>query len=118
MGVIMKNKIQYTDGSGEKHDYSTDEQVVGTWIDEKPIYETTYIFSSPLTIETNLWTNTPVLTSDKETIIKVVGIHPLGTCWNYMSAAINNSQYVRLLNVRNEAITIDRLILQYTKTTN
>jgi hypothetical protein len=47
MGVIMKNKVQYSGGSGDgKHDYSTDEHVIGTWIDGSTLYEKT-IFTNP-----------------------------------------------------------------------
>ena len=30
-------------GGSNMHDYSTDEQIVGTWIDGSPVYEKTYI---------------------------------------------------------------------------
>ena len=38
------NKLQYGAGGGG-HNYSTQEQVVGTWIDGSTVYEKTYIFS-------------------------------------------------------------------------
>lgn len=38
MGKIMLNSKQYT-GGGEFHEYSTSEQIVGTWIDGSSVYE-------------------------------------------------------------------------------
>lgn len=39
MGKILLNGIEYTSGGSSSHIYSTTEQVVGKWIDGKPIYE-------------------------------------------------------------------------------
>lgn len=48
MGRIMKNGICYTEVDA-MHNYSTDEQIVGTWIDGKTLYEKTVIIQSPQT---------------------------------------------------------------------
>lgn len=40
MGKIFLNSRQYA-GGGDFHDYSTSEQIVGTWIDGSPVYEKT-----------------------------------------------------------------------------
>lgn len=37
----------------EGHNYSTDEQVVGTWIDGKPLYEKTFYFNNVLLTNDN-----------------------------------------------------------------
>ena len=42
--------------------YSENEQVVGTWMDGKPIYEKTYVFSSPIILTVNTWTSLTGLT--------------------------------------------------------
>lgn len=42
-GKFMMNGIEYLGGGGAMdHHYSTDEVIVGTWIDGKPLYERTY----------------------------------------------------------------------------
>ena len=41
MGKILLNGIEYSSGGSSSHNYSTTEQVVGKWIDGKPIYEIT-----------------------------------------------------------------------------
>ena len=47
---------------GGSTNYSTEEQVVGTWIDEKPLYQKTYVYSS--TIPSNTWVAIGTLSSD------------------------------------------------------
>lgn len=47
MGQIMLNGTAYSSGYiHESHDYSNDEQVVGTWIDGSTVYEKTYSISN------------------------------------------------------------------------
>lgn len=41
---------------GGKHKYSTEEQVVGEWIDGKKVYEKVYFFTNPMTIKGSTWT--------------------------------------------------------------
>ena len=40
--------------------YSTDEQVVGQWIDGKPIYQKVYTYSSAQTFSARQWTNSNI----------------------------------------------------------
>lgn len=48
---------KYTTYGGLTHHYSTSEQVVGTWIDGKPLYEKTYVNSgSDITANGGTWT--------------------------------------------------------------
>lgn len=43
MGKMMLNGKEYAgSGGGASHTYSTTEQVVGTWLDGKPLYEKTF----------------------------------------------------------------------------
>lgn len=51
MSKIILNGVEYykstiSGGGSSSHDYSTQEQVVGTWIDGKPLYEITLNFGS------------------------------------------------------------------------
>lgn len=45
MPTIIRNGITYGGSGTSLYNYSTKEQVVGTWIDGKPIYERTFIIS-------------------------------------------------------------------------
>lgn len=49
--TVTKYKLVSGDNAG--HQYSTNEQVVGTWVDGKPVYEKTAITSAPAALNTN-----------------------------------------------------------------
>jgi len=100
------------------HIYSTTEQVVGTWIDGKPLYEITADFGSEITVNSNTFTNTTIPTTDKKAIISVVGTNSSGTCWNFLSANCDNGSYVQVYHTRSSAITLQTMTIQYTKTTD
>ena len=44
-------------GGGSTHNYSTTEQVVGTWIDGSTLYEKTIQFPSSIKLTQNTWTD-------------------------------------------------------------
>lgn len=76
--TILYTKTTDTAGSGkltptgfETHHYSTNEQIVGTWIDGKPIYERTWDFSgSPVMLSYANWVNSGISASENiESII-------------------------------------------------
>lgn len=50
------------------HNYSTDEQIVGTWIDGSTLYQKSFVFTSSLTI-TDDWVSTPFSISGLDKII-------------------------------------------------
>ena len=45
MPAIFKGGLNYSGGSNNGINYSTAEQVVGTWIDGKPLYQKTFSFT-------------------------------------------------------------------------
>lgn len=100
------------------HTYSTNEQVVGTWIDDKPIYERVYELPSTLSLASNTWTNTSVSNANMKAILKATGITTYGTLFDFFGAARDSGSYVRLLSTRPSGVDINVLILQYTKTTD
>lgn len=121
MGKILLNGIEYSSG-GEYHVYSTTERVVGKWIDGKPIYEKTWELVSPLSVPYNSWTDTPILNSGMQRIIKgfandsyINGGVSQSNAFMYLSFAVNAPTYVRVLNARNATITLNIITLQYTK---
>lgn len=52
MGKFILNGNEYTGGENF-HEYSTNERIVGRWIDGKPIYEKTLDFASAITVTSN-----------------------------------------------------------------
>lgn len=125
VATIQYTKTTDTAGSGtwtpsgaSAVHYSENEQVIGTWIDGKPLYQITAEFSSELTVNSNAFTDTTIPTTDKKAIISVVGTNSTGTCWNMLSANCDNGSYVQVYHTRSSAITLKYLTIQYTKTTD
>lgn len=67
--IFPTNAQAQSGGSG--HNYSTDEQVVGTWIDGKPIYEKTITYNG--NIDGALSHETALLSLTTENIINAQG---------------------------------------------
>ena len=101
--------------SGEPHNYSTDEQVVGTWIDGSTIYEKTYDLSSnPITIVMS-W----VTVATDPTVSKIVNAIALCgvVCENAIEVRVNNSdiEIERVGANKEDTRTLTYLTIQYTK---
>ena len=107
-------------GGGSGHDYSTTEQVVGTWIDGKPIYELVVEFTTTVYFSTS-WINlgtgiVPVngVAIDGRIIDTSNQCHPCG-----VSVASNLYIYIPSSGISNfSSRVIQYLIIQYTKTTD
>ena len=99
--------------------YSTDEQIIGQWIDGSPIYRKVFTFSSPITCSSQQWAQTDILTSSINAVSVIRAFTLLGSVVYVCDVSCDTSEtYVTLLNLRNVAITIDTLILEYTKTSS
>lgn len=70
--TITKNKLAegVIPPINNKHNYSTTEQVVGTWVDGRPIYEKTFEVSSPY-FKNGDWLNTHIIIPNIDNIISV-----------------------------------------------
>lgn len=98
------------------HNYSTEETIVGKWIDGKPIYQKVFPFATNLTI--NTWINTPELINDKKQILQTFVIAD-DLCMPVIgNISKNSSNYVRIWSMRSIGNTITNVSIQYTKTTD
>lgn len=97
--------------------YSEEERMIGRWTDGKPLYQKTYDFGSAITINADSWYNTGISSGDIERIIEVSnGQAQTANTWPLGSAI--DSGTIRLLNERNNIITLRWFTIQYTKTTD
>lgn len=99
--------------------YSTDEQVVGTWIDGKPIYQKTIPLNG-LSVSSTSWVDSGVSISSNniEYIISAIG---LSTQYKMTIPMVANSDEanMKLLICRdNDTTPMDYVTIQYTKTTD
>ncbi len=110
-----------TDGVPTVH-YSTTEQVIGTWIDGKPIYQRTWDFSaSPVMLTYGTWVNSGI--SAGENIKAIISAElKYGTVANMgVEVAVNADGYpVAFQKVENTGNTrgVTYCTLRYTKTTD
>lgn len=114
--------IWNTDGTYAHH-YSTNEKVIGTWIDGKPIYECSWEFSPMLSVPPASWTNTSITVASKN-FKKIVGCEAVsgdGDIWGCISAGCTNgaTTYIQLMSSRQQYnVSIEKLTLRYTKSTD
>lgn len=128
MGKIIMNGIEYNSGIpaiSSSHNYSTTEQVIGTWVDGKPLYEKT-IHSGALTKDTN-WHNINHGISNLSEFIKMFGIakysgewYEIGTFRPVSNTGIMLYGTTSVVGYMNnyQAMTDSYITLQYTKTTD
>ena len=97
------------------------ERIVGKLIESdgtvKPIYEKTVVFSSALDLTANGWTNTDIDSSSMDCIVSAKAIHNSRTVATCLKVGPNGTgNKVEIFNA-SSSFSINRLILQYTKTT-
>ena len=112
---------QYTPASGKAEHYSTNEEVIGTWIDGKPLYRKVYTITS-LNLTANSWSATDIADPNiSEFIDAKIHIAPQGTTKGSlhegMSVGIVNG-YVSINYYRNLVSDTAKMLLEYTKTTD
>jgi len=98
-------------------DYSTDEKVVGIWIDNKPIYQKTVDFGSDIEINnTSMWTRTTISATSIDKYISAIGINTSGAVFPLMAST--QEGVVSLQVCRDNAkANVRYCTIQYTKTT-
>ena len=95
-----------------KEVYSTDEKVVGTWIDGKPIYRKVITFTPRIIVGTS-WQSIDVSIPDIDSIVKVFHIDKVE---NYSGAQIAIKTTSPLQCISMAGLTaVTYLILEYTK---
>ena len=97
--------------------YSTNEQVIGTWIDGKPLYQKSFTLSSQLQVASSSWTNANVSVSNIDKIVYGDGISEDGTYQGTLATDKNNN-VIYLQALRSSASYVKYLTVQYTKTTD
>lgn len=114
-----------TAGSLKPWLYDSDEEVVIGVYNGKPLYRKCWKLSTPLTVQTNIWTDTEIPNTAIEKIVKgeVMDEYDwngvtLSNSFSFFAFAANGDGVVRVLNVRDAETTICYVTLEYTKTTD
>lgn len=101
-------------GGGGGVNYSTTEQVIGTWIDGSIIYQRTFEFSSPVSVGGS-WVNTTIDSTGIDKIIRVVGYHSDGTCYSDICADPTKNNHTVVGIEGYSQGNVSTLVLEYTK---
>lgn len=98
--------------------YSTEEQVVGEWIDGKPLYEKTCVLPSTISIETSSWTSfSGISASDWDLVISALCILNTGVTFPIGGSRLGSNNTFEAKAAISGA-KVDVLIIRYTKTTD
>lgn len=94
--------------------YSSDEKIVGTWIDGSTIYECSHVFETEINVG-RTWVDTSWVVPNVDKILGVEAMTTAGTYWT-LSAAKNSNNEIRLLSFRtDENCNTKYLTIRYTK---
>ena len=107
----------------EPESYSTEEQVIGQWIDGKPLYRKVYKLPTNFVIRANAWTNTGIPSTDKEIIINSMVLRVINGEETDHFSDVNVGQWNGTLQVIRNNLQLNMyndgyIILEYTKTTD
>ncbi len=119
--TILYTKTTDVAGSGSwtpsgvpAHHYSTDEQVVGTWIDGSTVYEKSFSGLS-ISIPYNTWVDSGCSIPG---INKVIDIKAYANRASISAIGDPASDgVIRLMGMRNAAVTLEQFTIRYTKST-
>lgn len=130
MGKMILNGKEYAGSGSEWHEYSTDEKIVGKWIDGKPLYEKTVTFNS---VSAGTTLNIPSGVTTVDTLIDVdvmcsisggfmkvpVALLSVQAEWGIAEQQFTKSTgYLRVDFGSERSVTGGFAIFRYTKTTD
>ena len=99
--------------------YSTNEKVVGTWIDGSTIYERVWDFGSNLQIEYNGWTTTSIPKSGYKMFLSAACVSATGSLVGEVYINIVDTDYVQLQTPKNGNYIFARyVIVRYIKSSS
>lgn len=111
-----------TSGSDDKFQpviYSEDEREIGVWVNGKPIYQMSWVFSTPIDIQNNSWVLTSIDCSTIDDIVKVESVTGSGSNISIFASKNATNNVIELQTPRNQYTTnCGKLTLWYTKTTD
>jgi len=112
--TLVRGLDGVAEAAEEESTYSTDEKVVGTWIDGSKIYEKT--IEKNVSLGVNAWTTTGVTIANIKQIVSVDAYYAeSGATWAISGRILNST--IELYSFRAEALTpINSFTIRYTKT--
>lgn len=122
--TVPMPSFDYSNTSPEAMNFSTDEKVIGTWIDGKPLYQKTYNYSTPKTIGSGWVTIEDLSDLHIEEMVSsytygVIDNSNIGELTQLNSAQISlNGNNYSAYKLTNFTTQVNWFTIQYTKTTD
>lgn len=107
--------------SGSNINYSTEEQIVGTWISGKPLYEKTWHWDNYITITGNKiisLTESGVVITDGDLIVDAKIVSEVDKRFYNAFFVGYAANEIKIQNTEDADIAMNALTLRYTKTTD
>lgn len=117
----IKIKPNDTDNVVLPHKYSETEQIVGYWLDGRPIYEKTIVLASAITVSAGntssagAWTTLDSGWTNPVRVLNIKCYHENsagGALWTHLSANWTSNE-IRVLNVRSVSLLVEAFTIQY-----
>ena len=97
--------------------YSTNEQVVGTWIDGSTICERTYTYPTPISLPNTDWYTTDIPNSDKSIILSAISISAAGMYFP-LGCTRDSGTTLKVFNLRTSTVACSALVIRYVKSSS
>lgn len=111
----------YTPASGKAVHYSTDEQVIGTWVDGSTLYRKSFTITQALTVSNSVWTDTGFTITNGRIAVRAFAVRNTDTGQTFPVIAYieNSSLKIEVCWSSQLAFPAGSIItLEYTKTTD
>lgn len=119
-GTLVLNGVDYSNGGlggNPANNYSTEEQVIGTWIDGKPLYQKTVVFDNEFDVKNNEW-KTLNIGNYYKAIINASVLNADNSYFPVMGGVTSNNGFSLSAPRHDGSIYVKILNIQYTKTTD
>ena len=108
--------VDLIEANSGKHVYSTEEKVVGTWIDGKTIYEKTYTNATEQSVSYQTWTPTVISATDIDRIVNLFTTRDADGGTYIPVVTRKENGYVEIFAA--VGWTYNNITIQYTKTSS
>lgn len=96
--------------------YSTDEKIIGRWIDGKPLYQKTIEFTNAIAVPSSDWLDSGITVSNGGTVVDSVAMYGTSNTVPWVTAKISSNKLY--LNSAVNGSNINKITVKYTKTTD
>ena len=115
----VQSAIDELSQSGGGINYSTTENIIGTWVDGDPVYEKTVVLQNTIEVSSSTWTQSGTYLTDVENILECHGTGSDGSYQGSILAYTDSTDgQIYLLASRNSSAWVSYFTIRYTKTTD